>query len=150
MDIYKRVVYFCIGLCIVLVMGIINTLSMPNIEFNYFIMPQISSTTYSILCLLSYFCISILIAEGLNSKKLKNYLWSIGLVIVLNILWCFFFYRLHNTTISLVIMCILDLTCFLVLYKFTLTTRYVCLIALLLTIFYIYLTGLNLFVIIVN
>lgn len=148
---YYRAVYLSFGLIIMIVFGAINALFMkPNEWFVTLIKPDINGNIHSFIWLLCYLLLSVVIAEFLLVKKLQKQLFSVATLLIGNALWCYTFFRLHNLTLSMAIIIVMLATNFYILYLSIKHTRYLCFFVLPVVVWYIVLTGLNIFIFAVN
>lgn len=152
MKTYKRTVALCCGLCAVLASGAVNALFMtPHTEyFQSLILPKMSLVGHDIGWLFGYLSIAVILAEFLIEPKLRKRIFAPILLIVGNALWCAVFFRLHNAAAAFSLLCALVI---LMIYTTILTvrhTKYTAFFAAALSVWYVYLVGLNLLVIIFN
>lgn len=148
---YYRAVYLSLALLIMIVSGAINALFMkPNEWFVTLIKPEINGNLHSFFWLICYLLLSIIITEFFLVKKLQKRIFSIAVLLLGNALWCYTFFRLHNLILSVIIITVMLVTTFYILYLSVKYTRYLCLFALPVVVWYIVLSGLNIFILVVN
>lgn len=149
---YLRAVSLAAGISIVLVFGAINALFMtPNTEwYTTLIKPDVNEKLHSLLWLVCYLLLSVIIGEFLIVKKLQKRIWSISIVLIGNSLWCYVFFQMYNSIVSLIILIIVLSDLLYVLFLSIKHTRYLCFFVLPVVIWYIILTGMNIMIIILN
>lgn len=132
--------------------GAINALFMtPHTEwFENLITPDISPYAHSLLWLVFYIVIAIISAEFLIEKKLRKRIFCIVLLLIGNAVWCAVFFRLNSALVSFFILLALLADLIYILVLTVKNTRAVCFFATALLCWYIYLTGLNLLIVILN
>lgn len=152
MDIYKRILYLSIGLVITLIFSVIIAviMNLDSIWLNNLNMPFISYTFHSICALFCYYFIAVILAEGLYKPQLHKALILIFLIMIFHIIAYTSFFRLHNPIMSLVFLSILVIFNTVVSIIYAKNTKCVFFIAILLCIYYIYLSNLNLQIILLN
>ncbi len=149
---YKRFVSFSLSLGLVLLIGVINALFMtPRSEwFANLISPVTNAKIHSLLWLMVYVLFAVATAEFLINEKLRKYLWSIILLAVGNPVWCLTFFRLHSIIGAFCLSVLLLADSVLVTVINAKKTKINWLFCLLLSVWYLYILGLNAAILVLN
>ena len=135
-----------------LLSGALNALFMtPRSEwFRSLKMPPISPAVHSAAWLVCYIAFAIVFAEFLTEKYLRKYLWTSFFFPVGNAVWCVVFFRLHNAALSLAVLCLLSSVMIYVTAVSVRKTKTACFAAVFPLSHYLYLTGVNILILILN
>lgn len=135
-----------------LIFGALNALFMtPHSEwYEGLVMPELHPTFHSAMWLAVYLLTALVLAEFLTEKKLRGRIWTVAVILIGNALWCAVFFRLYNAVFALIVIIIMAADW---IYIVVLTVKYTKIqgfFAALITCWYLYLTGLNLMIVILN
>lgn len=135
-----------------LLSGALNALFMtPRSDWYHSLkMPSVSPAFHSAAWLICYIAFAVVFAEFLSEKELRKYLWVTVPFPVGNALWCAVFFRLHNAVAALVILCALCLAMVFLTVITVRKTKIACFAAIFPLSHYIFLTGLNIMIVIFN
>lgn len=149
---YKRFVSFSISLGLILVIGAINALFMtPRSEwFAHLASPVTNEKIHSLLWLIVYVLFAVATAEFLIDEKLRKYLWSVILLAVGNPVWCLIFFRLHSIIGAFCLSVLLLADSVFVTVINAKKTKINWLFCLLLSVWYLYILGLNAAILVLN
>ena len=151
MNNYKRIVATGLGLSIMLVFGALNALIMNYSDWlTELVRPEVSPSIYSALWLVDYLIRAVLFGEFFISGKLRKGLIPIGIIQVLNAIWCLVFFRLHNPTIPLFIMIIIFVLCVYVVVLCVKNTGIFIIFPTIILLWYAYLLGTNIVITVFN
>lgn len=118
--------------------------------FGSLVMPAVDPVSHSLCWLINYLVIAIVAAEFFIERPLRRRLWTLAVLFVGNALWCAVFFRLHNALVSLLIISVILADLIYITAVSAKHTRFTAFFAAALTCWYVYLTGLNLLIVILN
>lgn len=135
-----------------LLSGALNALFMtPRSDwFHSLKIPPISPAFHSAAWLICYIAFAVLFAEFLTEKTLRKYLWTSFFFLAGNALWCAVFFRMHNAVFSLAVLCLLSAVMIYVTVTSVRKTKIACFAAVFPLSHYLYLTGVNILILILN
>lgn len=149
---YKRFVSFSLSLGFILVIGVTNALFMtPRSEwFAHIISPVTNEKLHSFLWLVAYVLFAAVTAEFLIDERLRKHIWSVILLACGNPVWCLIFFRLHSITGGFCLSVILLADSVFVTVISAKKTKINWLFCLLLSLWYLYISGLNVAILVLN
>ena len=152
MNRYLHTIGFTLGLTAVIFLSSFNALFMtPNTEwFGALSKPYVNPTAHSLCWLVSYLITAWTIGEFVINKQLWKLSFLPAGFIALNVLWCFLFFRLHELISSCAVFVMIIATQSIILYTVTKRTKTVCFGALVNLLWYCYLFGIFIMVMVLN
>ena len=102
---YLRALGLTLGLAVVIMLASFNALFMTTkgIWYSSLIQPALSEKFYAVFWLFSYLCTAITVGEFSVNNKLTRYAYLLIIFVILNVIFCFTFFRLHSFAVSCVI-----------------------------------------------
>ena len=137
---YMKALGLCVGLSASILLSSFNALFM-TVDNWYLTLskPFIDGDVISFCWLFSYVFTAITIGEHAVNRQLKFSSVILIVFLALNVLWCFFFFRLHALIASLIIFILILISITLVLFFTIKNTQYLWICVLINLIWYIYL-----------
>ena len=114
---YLRALGLTLGLSVVVMLSSFNALFMTTHSYWYdnLIKPDFGEKFYTFFWLFSYLCTAITVGEFVVNPKLTKYSFLLIIFVILNVAFCFTFFRLHSFIISSVVFCAIIITMIVVL-----------------------------------
>jgi tryptophan-rich sensory protein len=149
MNKYLHAVGLCIGLTAVIIMSAFNALFMTP-DAGWFESVKIDPTLYFFLWLASYILTAFTFGEFCVRKSLRRFVFLPVVFVILNIIWCFLFFKLNEPVSACVILGLISAVVIAELIITTKSTRYVCFAVLVNMLWYFYLFGVNIIIAVFN